>query len=179
MMKPLKVIAIIAYFMIVLLIGLRLIGFKSQRYDDEAVSMQPTLSAGDVCLSFMSQSWISGDIKEGMIVFLRHTNYNCLLTKRIIATEGETVFVNRDKTYVNGELLPEPYAYYSDSSLNLVTTDSIVVGKGKLFVMGDNRGNSMDSRYPEFGLVDLQDVVGRPLVILRSENGAKFLKLLF
>ena len=96
--------------------------------------MQPTISPGDVCLTLMSQSWVTGDIKKGMIVFLRHTDYSHLLTKRIIAMEGDTVFVNGNKTYVNGELLSEPYAHYSGSNLNLFTTHSIVVGKGKLFV---------------------------------------------
>jgi signal peptidase I len=177
--KLLRVFGIVALLGIVLMIALRLIGLGLQKYPGRAVSMQPTISPGDVCLSFISQSWATGNIKKGMIVFLHHTNYNYVLTKRIIAMERDTVFITGNRTYVNGEFLSEPYADYSDSNLNLVTTDSIIVGKGKLFVMGDNRGNSMDSRYPEFGLVDVQDVVGRPLVILWSEDKAKISKLLY
>ena len=56
--------------------------------------------------------------------------------------------------------------------------DSIIIGKDKIFVMGDNRNNSFDSRNTEFGTVDINDIVGKPLIILWSNNKNKIFNLL-
>ena len=114
-----------------------------------------------------------------MIVLLKHQDYGHILTKRIIATENELIAFGNDTTYINGIPLEELYAYFSEKDgLDNEThkIDSLVVEKGKVFVMGDNRNNSRDSRDPDFGLVNVSDIVGRPIIILWSKDKSKICK---
>lgn len=90
--------------------------------------------------------------------------------KRVIATEGQTVEMRNDVLYINGEAKEEPYLeQYKTDARNkgmLLTEDfgPIEVPKGHIFVMGDNRQNSTDSRY--IGPVEVDKVVGRADLIM-------------
>ncbi len=81
--------------------------------------------------------------------------------KRVIATEGQTVDLRDGKVYVDGEELYEPYysgeTYSIDSSVDYPVT----VEEGCVFVMGDNRDNSLDSRSSRLGQVDEDAVLGK------------------
>jgi signal peptidase I len=138
--------------------------------------MFPTISPGDLCLCKMKDNYISADLKKQMIVLFKHEDYNFILTKRIIATVGELVTLKNDTTYINGIPLAESYAFFSEkenSDKNLNSSVSIRVDKGKVFVMGDNRNNSLDSRDRDFGLVNITEIVGRPIIVLWSKDKSK------
>lgn len=81
--------------------------------------------------------------------------------KRIIATEGQTVDLRDGKVYVDGKKLDEPYytgeTYPTDSFVEYPFT----VSEGCVFVMGDNRGNSTDSRSSRLGEVDEDAILGK------------------
>ena len=83
------------------------------------------------------------------------------LIKRIIAMEGDTIDIKDGKVYLNGEVLDEPYIR---EQMEYVPEDSMAypqtIPEGKLFVMGDNRNASHDSRDSRYGLVSRSDVVG-------------------
>ena len=81
--------------------------------------------------------------------------------KRVIGVPGDTVSFDNGTVSVNGVELDEPYA-----RLDSYDGPDEVVPAGKLFVMGDNRGSSSDSRYSSLGLVDADDVVGRAVLVL-------------
>ncbi len=83
------------------------------------------------------------------------------LIKRVIGLPGETVRVRRGRVVINGRRLPEPYA-----APETRTFPETVVPPGHLFMMGDNRMNSQDSRFPELGTVPISNVVGRAFVIV-------------
>ncbi len=117
-----------------------------------------------------------GDI----IVFKYPENPKKDFIKRVIATGGD-VIEERDKTvYVNGKAVIEPYTQHSDSGIKPGNDPRdnfrpLTVPKGKVFVMGDNRDQSYDSRY--WGFVDLKEIKGKALIIYWSwdpDNWSRF-----
>jgi len=95
--------------------------------------------------------------------------------KRVVGLPGETVDVRGTQVFINGTLLSEPYAVYSDSSLlRSLERDRVgplVVPPGHLFMMGDNRDHSMDSRV--WGFLDEAKVKGQAFITyfsVRSED---------
>jgi len=117
----------------------------------------------------------SGDI----IVFHQTGALNEPVVKRVIATEGETVQLSYTATSMkvtvtdeNGtEVLTEEYIKYEGYPLYSYP-QSYVVPEGHLFVMGDNRNASKDSRHPDIGFVDSRRVLGR--VLLRTTPLSRF-----
>ena len=83
------------------------------------------------------------------------------LIKRVIGLPGERVRVRKGVVLINGKPLDEPYAQPESRSF-----PATVVPEGQLFMMGDNRMNSQDSRFAELGTIPLRNVVGRAFVIL-------------
>ena len=81
--------------------------------------------------------------------------------KRVIGLPGDVVEAQEGQVYVNGEQLDEPYLTQKTDGLRRKTT----VPEGKLFVMGDNRGNSLDSRFG-LGFVPIDKVIGKAEVII-------------
>lgn len=94
-----------------------------------------------------------------------------LLIKRVIGVEGDTMTIQDGKVYRNGELLDEPYIHgqetLADEGMDIIDME---VGEDELFCMGDNREVSLDSRSPQVGNVDEDDVVGKAVVRLFPFN---------
>ena len=92
------------------------------------------------------------------------------IVKRVIATEGQTVDIDFDRVqvFVDGEPLDEPYTYEPTyNSFGTMGLDyPVTVPEGSVFVMGDNRNNSLDSRAAAIGCVDKSRILGRALFIL-------------
>jgi signal peptidase I len=102
------------------------------------------------------------------------------LIKRVIALAGETVSIKDCKVFIDGKLLEESYLNdydLAESELEdrcrVPAMDDLVVPKNQLFVMGDNRPQSFDSRM--FGPIEQSLVVGRAFVIIWPFSAAKFL----
>lgn len=121
-------------------------------------SMLPTLHSGD----WLAIRAINTEIDRGDIVVI--TQPNALhepLIKRVIAVGGDTVdidFVN-GTIRVNGEILDEPYIYEPTHRSSNVTFP-LTVPEGCVFVMGDNRNNSLDSRSQTVGFIDTRYILG-------------------
>ena len=124
-------------------------------------SMMTTMHPGDrYVLTDMFYAPTGGDI----IVFAPEEEYvsrssGKLWVKRIIATEGQTVEIKDGGVYVDGEKLDEPYLSSDTVTEAKITENPYTVPDGCVFVMGDNRGRSMDSRY--IGAVDTRRIVGK------------------
>jgi signal peptidase I len=169
-MKKIKIIGIFLVSVIVMAVGMRLAGYRVNRYIEGKHSMVPTIQSGDVCLCYFHGNNATEDIKPGMIVLFSHRDYPYFLTKRIIAAEDDLVEVKGEKTLVNGSPIDEPYAFFEIPGAGSGDVNSVLVPENKLFVMGDNRSRSLDSRYSEFGLVDIDQIKGKPLIILWSRD---------
>ena len=109
-----------------------------------------------------ARSGVSGQLRsflEGL--GLAQPDADIDLIKRVIGLPGETVSVDAGVVKINGTPLEEDYARPESR-----TFPPTVVPDGELFMMGDNRMNSQDSRFPELGTIPLDNVVGRAMVIL-------------
>lgn len=129
-------------------------------------SMENTLLNGDAIIV-----WSLGYTPEqGDIVVLTQSSYQeDSIVKRVIATEGQTVDIDYDTgtVYVDGTALEEDYIReqmrvpsYGD------IINHLTVPEGCIFVMGDNRNQSADSRYPGIGIIDARCVIGRAVLVL-------------
>jgi signal peptidase I len=87
---------------------------------------------------------------------------NKVIIKRVIALGGDTIALLGGTLYLNGVLTPEPYVDPDNNSANgdYQTFPTRTVKEGCIFVMGDNRTNSLDSRYHEYGDISLSQVLG-------------------
>lgn len=125
-------------------------------------SMNPTLLNGDKLVV----SDVFYKPKQGDIVIFRKDEYKAeALVKRVIATEGQTIEIDfdRGRVYVDGELLDEPYI--AEPTRNQIDFQGPqTVPEGCVFVMGDNRNASSDSRKAEIGMVDERLIVGKVLL---------------
>lgn len=124
-------------------------------------SMYPTLKDGD----WVAVSGITTELERGdIIVSTQPWERNVPIVKRVIAVGGDIVYIdfNANAVFVNGEKLNEPYI----AELTRVSYDvefPVTVDEGKLFVMGDNRNVSLDSRSSKIGLIDERYVLGKVL----------------
>lgn len=117
-------------------------------------SMSPTLEEGDIVVSIKSKNYETGDI----VAFYYN---NKILIKRVIASSGDWVDLDEDGTvYVNGEKLDEPYVKdkaFGECDLEL----PYQVPESRIFVMGDHRSVSVDSRSKAVGCVAEEQIVGK------------------
>ncbi len=122
-------------------------------------SMTPTLEAGDrVVISNLMYTPHQGDI----VILSDENILKKQLVKRVIATEGQTVEIDEGgNVWVNGVQLEESYLK-TPTELGDVTYP-VTVQQGQVFVMGDNRSESLDSRDSQIGLVDTEQIKGRVL----------------
>ncbi|MEE0872454.1 MAG: signal peptidase I [Ruminococcus sp.] len=113
------------------------------------------------------------------IVVISHAeNYSQPLIKRVIATEGQSIKLDyeNDKIIVDGVVLSEPYIDGSTFANNKGNNEiPEVIPKGKIFVMGDNRKVSLDSRSSEIGLIDVNNVIGKAQFIALPFDRIKYL----
>lgn len=137
-------------------------------------SMFPTLHDGDFLLLESNFLYDTDDIQNGDIVVINEPYYwnrdQSLIVKRVIATEGQTIDIDYGAgvVYVDGVALDEPYinepTYYSwqgDYATELPAT----VPEGHIFVLGDNRNNSSDSRFALVGMIDERCVLGKAIAV--------------
>ena len=131
----------------------------------EGHSMVPTLQDKDRLLVLNSTFY--DDYKYGDIVVLtKETFLSAPIVKRVIAVEGQTVDIDfaSGSVYVDGKLLNEPYI----NELTLTTDGTefpLTVPEGSIFVMGDNRNHSNDSRDSRLGTVDTRYVIGKAVFL--------------
>lgn len=149
-----------------------LLTFVFMRFTVVGTSMLPTLHDGDKLLTYH----LFYTPKKGDIITLNAPKLEKNIVKRIIATPGDTIKFDFDagEVYVNGELLDEPYIN-TPTNLKADWNYPNTIPDGYIFVMGDNRNNSRDSRSKDVKLVKYEDITGKVILIWYPFNRMKII----
>lgn len=128
----------------------------------KGASMDPTFHNGEYILT-SKISYKLGQPKRGdVVVFASLKNPDIDFIKRIIGLPGDHIRIKDSEVYVNGKLLNEEYISAKTTVFEggfIQNSEEVIVPPGELFVMGDNRPRSSDSR--EFGFVPIQNIIGK------------------
>ena len=173
------VIEMVITVAVALAVALLLRTFVFEVYEVPTGSMLETIQEGDRLVG-EKVTYRYSEPKQGDIVtFSNPDGSDTTLIKRVIATGGQTVNLVDGVVYVDGVALDEPYtlgkaSYPLDYSLTGVTMSfPYTVPEGSVWVMGDNRTNSLDSRY--FGAVSVDDITSRAVFIFWPFSDARSL----
>ncbi len=163
-------------FILAACVGILLFSFAFRLCNVDGASMENTLKEGEMLLI----SDILYEPQNGDIVIFHQTGelhgYNKPLVKRVIATEGQWiyieygldnkmyVYVSEDEKIDESDLIDEPYANLEPGPAQYENKYKARVPDGCVFVMGDHRYNSSDSRSPYIGFVDTRRILGKVLL---------------
>jgi signal peptidase I len=174
---------------IAVLIALFIRAFIVQAFKIPSSSMEPTLLVGDHLLVnkfiygvripytnikfFQYKKPKRGDI----IVFIFPKDRSKDFIKRVIGTGGEKVAVIHNKIYINDKMIDDLWGHFTITRPPMEEYGPVKVPEGFLFVMGDNRDNSQDSRF--WGFVNTNEVKGKALIVYFSwdSNAQKLLDM--
>jgi signal peptidase I len=171
---------------IAILIALFIRTFIVQAFDIPSGSMEPTLLPGDYILvnrfifgiriPYVGARFFSYEKPKlgDVIVFIYPKDRSKDFIKRVIGTQGQTVQIIQGKIYIDNTPIADPWGYFDNREppgfISAVENfGPVVVPTDSLFVMGDNRNNSDDSRF--WGAVPLANVLGKAFIIYFSWNG--------
>ena len=137
----------------------------SRCYTVEGVSMEPSLQEGDVLYYTGFQQYGYGDL----VIFQGRDAYG-MIVKRVIGLPGDHIQVGSDGSVIRNNVLLEE-SYMKPDELGNSAMREVTVGDGMLFVLGDNRAESIDSRDARIGQVPVSSVRGKVGKIVRMEDG--------
>lgn len=179
---------------IAILLALLIRAFVVQAFKIPSGSMKATLQIGDHILvnkfiygiklrvPFTSVNYtlvpISFPKRNDVVVFIYPVDPSKDFIKRVIGLPGDTVQIKEKKVYINNQPMTDPHGIHSDQRIipeaeqPRDNTPPIIVPPGKIFVMGDNRDESYDSRY--WGFVDQKDIIGEAFIIYWSWDRTDF-----
>jgi len=162
--KKNEAIDLIIYIGVLVLLSFLIVTFIGQRTVVSGDSMNDTLHNGDSLLIDKISYRFSDPNRFDIVVFPKPTDPKVYYIKRIIGLPGETVQISSDGTiYIDGKELKENYgkAVIIDPGR---AVEPVKLGKDEYFVMGDNRNNSLDSRFYEVGNIKRSAFIGRTIV---------------
>lgn len=154
------ILDLVVYCAVILLITFLIVHFVGQRTEVIGNSMVPTLAYGDNLIVDKISYRFRDPERFDIIVFPSPDEPGKNYIKRIIGLPGETVQIDGDVIYINGQLLEENYGaepmQYSGTA-----QEGVILGEDEYFVLGDNRNVSKDSRYDIVGNISRDDIIGR------------------
>lgn len=175
----------LGYFVILSLISALLsAGFKTNAFNITSGSMEPVLLVGDsilvneviygVKIPILRKTIIpvTDPKRDDIVVFIYPVDRSMSLIKRVIGVAGDKIEIVNKKIFINDKNYKDSYGVFKDSDIlpqSVEPRDNfgpVTVPENSIFVMGDNRDESLDSRY--WGFVDLRDIEGKAFIIYWS-----------
>ncbi len=143
------------------------------------ISMEPNFCSNDVYLTYKLNMYFSDQpLQVGNVIAFKHSEGNYFI-KRVVGVPGDEIMILNGKVYRNGVVLEEPYLpegrYTATKPGGFINEGEVIkIPKGKYFVLGDNRPNSMDSR--DFGPIDLitNEINGHVVFVAWPLNRMRF-----
>ena len=133
----------------------------------DGVSMNTTLENGEIMI-LNKIVYKKYDIQRFDIVVIKGNNK--LIIKRVIGLPGETVEYKDNVLYIDGKKVDDPYPSTKTDDFSIEDIGHTKVPGDTYFVMGDNRSNSLDSRYPQVGVIKKNQILGRARFIIWPIN---------
>jgi signal peptidase I len=126
-------------------------------------SMEPTLYENDYLIISKQAYTVFGEPRRGDIVVFPHNDGDTkeLYIKRVVGLPGEEITIDNGIVFINGEPLEERY---TKNGVTLGDVQDYLVPEGEVYVLGDNREVSIDSRSESVGCVDIDDITGKALI---------------
>lgn len=160
-------------FFVTLIIGLAIVFLLRAFIFDfalvEGKSMYNTLDDRDRVIVLKTAVWGEGLPPRNSVVVTKYPDKSERFIKRLIAIEGDTIEIRNGKTYVNGKENKYCHNYPPFDML------PITIPKGEIFVMGDNRENSLDSRSSDIGPISKKMLVGQAVCVVWPLSHVKLL----
>ena len=135
-------------------------------------SMYDSLIHGDLLLLLSNTFYTAPEYGDIIVLSTESFDNGTPIVKRVIATEGQTVDIDFEMgiVYVDGAALDEHYTH-TPTNTSGGTQFPLTVEEGCVFVLGDNRNESRDSRYPEIGQVDKREILGKAILLMMPGSG--------
>lgn len=169
---------------IAVILALFIRSFIVQAFKIPSGSMLPTLQIGDHLLVnkfiYGVKIPMQGSVlipwktpeRDDIVVFRFPKDRSIDYIKRVVGVAGDTIELKNKQLFLNGEIIQSPHAHFTGKDIMKATSGPrdnmgpVKVPEGTIFVMGDNRDNSYDSRF--WGFVDLNDVLGKAFILYWS-----------
>ena len=162
-----EVIKTIATYVLIVLIVIIIRIFFIDPVRVDGVSMNTTLQNGEVMI-LNKIIYRNNDIKRFDIVVIKEANK--LLIKRVIGLPGEKIEYKDNVLYINGEKVEDPYPSTATDDFSIEDIGHVKVPGDTYFVIGDNRSDSLDSRYPQVGVINKTQILGRAKFVIWPIN---------
>ncbi|HHY97878.1 MAG TPA: signal peptidase I [Firmicutes bacterium] len=156
-----EVLEYVQAFVVAIILAAFIITFVAQSFVVQGSSMEPTLHNGERLLVNKFIYRFAKPARGQIVVFRFPADPRRKFIKRVIGVAGDEILIRNSTVFLNGEPLEE--GYILDSTLGDWGPE--VVPDGRIFVLGDNRNNSEDSRFSDVGFVPLRNVVGQAFLI--------------
>ena len=161
-----KIFELVKSIAISLLIAVFIINFIFQIVVVNGESMMPTLQNNDKLIIEKLSKRIIATKRNDIVVIKYPADISQRLIKRVIAVAGDTVKISDNRLYINGKIMNE---YYKNEKF-MKDYDEAIVPEGSIFVLGDNRNFSEDSRSSDIGFVKLNLLEGKAVIRLYPFN---------
>ncbi len=153
---------ILSYILIIVVVVLiRMFIFDPVRVD--GTSMDTTLKSGEIMI-LNKIYYRKNDIKRFDIIVIDEGDRD--LIKRVIGLPGETIAYRKNKLYINGEEISDPYPSTKTDDFRIESIGFTKIPNDSYFVMGDNRAVSADSRVSEIGVIKKSKIKGRAKLVI-------------